>query len=158
MGPQASGEVIPRFVCDEQLGRLAKWLRLQGFDTIFKCPVENKELIRIAQSEKRFLLTRDSHLPAKTLWEGVVVIEESNYARQMTELRKKIHLPKGKSFSRCLDCNDLIQSVPRAKVEGRVPAEVAQNYDKFYTCPSCSKIFWKGSHVKNSEAALKRLK
>lgn len=148
----------PRFICDEQLGRLAKWLRLQGFDTVFKCPMEDSELIRIAQSEKRFLLTRDHHLPAKTLWEGVIIIEGSHYARQMEELRKKMRLAKTKPFTRCLDCNELIRSIPKAEVQDRVPEEVAESYDKFYTCPACQKIFWRGSHVKNSEAALNRLK
>ena len=80
-----------RFICDEQLGRLAKWLRIQGFDTLFQCPISDKELIQKAQSENRVILTRDRQLPAKTLWK-VVVIETAQYGDQLKELKKKLKL------------------------------------------------------------------
>ncbi len=146
-----------RFICDEQLGRLAKWLRLQGFDTRFECPIEDSKLIRLAQSEGRVLLTRDRDLEAKTLWESIVVIEKTSYADQLRELRKKVKLPRGSLFTRCLDCNELIHRLPKGRAEGRVPEEVYKLYREFYACPKCQKIFWRGSHVKNSELRLRRL-
>lgn len=148
----------PRFVCDEQLGRLARWLRLQGFDTLFECPMDDSKLIRTAQREGRIILTRDRHLPARTLWEAVVVVEETNYAKQLRELRRKIRLPHGSLFTRCLDCNEPIRSLPKSKVQTRVPREIYDSYADFFTCPACRKVFWRGSHVKNSEARLRRLR
>ena len=146
----------PRFACDEQLGRLAKWLRLQGFDTLFECPADDSQLIRQAQSEGRVLLTRDRNLEAKTLWPHVIVIEATNYGKQLHELQKKVRLPKGKAFTRCLDCNVRIEPISKEKVEGKVPEEVYKSYSAFYTCPGCRKIFWRGSHVKHSALRLRR--
>lgn len=147
-----------RFICDEQLGRLAKWLRLQGFDTLFECPVEDSKLIRLAQTESRVLLTRDHHLPAKTLWEAVVVLEKSHYADQLGELKKKIKLPEGNPFSRCLECNEPIQSIEKSQVKKQVPQQVYETYENFYTCPYCQKIYWQGSHVQASKARLARMR
>ena len=147
----------PRFICDEQLGRLAKWLRLEGFDTRFQCPISDTDLIHLAQSEKRILLTRDRHLQAKTLWDAVVVIEAIHYAKQLTELRKKIRLPHSVPFTRCLRCNELIQPISKSEIQSKVPEEVHRSYQNFYTCPSCKKVFWRGSHVENSEKRLRGL-
>lgn len=146
-----------RFICDEQLGRLAKWLRLQGFDTLFECPLEDAKLIRLAQSEGRILLTRDRHLSAKTLFEPVV-IQATHYAEQLRELKKRVKLPRGLLFSRCLDCNQLVRPLPKEKARTRVPVEVYRSYKHFTTCPTCQKIFWRGSHVKMTEARLRRLR
>lgn len=146
-----------RFICDEQLGRLAKWLRLQGFDTVFKCPISDAELIHVAQSQERVLLTRDRQLEAKTLWDSVVLIEETHYPKQLNELGRKIRLPKGATFSRCLRCNEPIRAISKGEIKNQVPEEVFHTYDSFYTCPSCHKIFWRGSHVKNTEARLRQM-
>ena len=147
-----------RFICDEQLGRLAKWLRLQGFDTLFECPIPDSRLIQLAQNEKRVLLTRDQHIAAKTLWEKVVWIQQTLYGRQLRELNEKLHLPPGKIFTRCLECNVLIENVSKKGIEGQVPDTVYEQHARFYKCPSCRKIFWRGSHVKASEDRLKKLK
>ena len=146
-----------KFVCDEQLGRLAKWLRLQGFDAVFNCPFPDKELTRLAQSEGRVILTRDRSLYSKTLWEAIVVIEEISYEKQLRELRRKVKLPAIKMFSRCLECNKPVVLIEKQKVESRIPAEIYRNYEKFYTCPSCQKIFWEGTHVKNTQHRLSHI-
>ncbi len=145
-----------RFICDEQLGRLAKWLRLQGFDTLYECPIADSRLIQLAQSEARMILTRDRHLSAKTLWESILLIEATHYGDQLRELREKARLPKTAPFSRCLDCNFEIKSVSKAEVRGKVPEEVYELYGEFYHCPKCRKIFWQGTHVKNSKIRLQR--
>lgn len=148
---------VVKFICDEQLGRLARWLRLQGFDTRFESPIEDSRLCRLAQTEGRILLTRDHHLPAKTLWDAVVVIEEEAYEKQLRELASHVRLVGGRPFSRCLDCNEGIRPIGRPEVRGKVPEAVFKSYEEFFSCPSCKKIFWKGTHVKNSEARLRRL-
>jgi len=153
-----SSKRMSRFICDEQLGRLAKWLRLQGYDTLYECPVSDARLIQLAQSKERILLTRDRHLPAKTIWPSVVIIEKTNYLEQLRELRKKIKLPRANPFSRCLDCNEEIQEIARINVKNRTPDEVYRTYQDFYTCPGCQKIFWQGSHVRASWARLQRIR
>lgn len=147
-----------RFICDEQLGRLAKWLRLQGFDTLYECPVEDQRLLALAQVENRFILTRDRKLSTKTLWSDLVVIENTEYPKQLLELKKKVHLPKAKPFSRCLVCNETIVSVSKDTIKSRVPDEVYKSYDEFYTCPVCKKVYWQGSHVAASKKRLRLLK
>lgn len=147
-----------RFICDEQLGRLAKWLRLQGFDTLYECPMEDQRLLALAQAENRFILTRDRKLSAKTLWDALAVIENTEYPKQLCELNKKVHLPKAKLFSRCLVCNKTILSVSKDTIKGRVPDEVYRHYEEFYTCPVCKKVYWQGSHVAASKKRLRLLK
>ena len=146
-----------RFVCDEQLGRLARWLRLQGFDTVYRCPFPDTELLHCAQAEGRILITRDGNLSAKTLFSSIVVIQSTDYQVQLAELRRMVKAGKPRSFSRCLDCNEPIGAVAKEQAKGKVPEEVFKTYQEFYTCPSCRKIFWKGSHVKNSAKRLARL-
>jgi len=139
------------------LGRLARWLRLQGYDTLFACPFPDPTLIQLAQSEGRIVLTRDRRLPAKTIWNQVLVLEARDYAKQLVELRKKLRLSRARPFSRCLDCNELIQESRKEEVRGRVPEQVFHSYGRFFTCPKCGKIFWRGSHVKASMERLRRL-
>ena len=146
-----------RFICDEQLGKLAKWLRLEGFDALYECPIDDKKLIFLAQSEQRILLTRDRHLSAKTLWNNIVLIDKTNYADQLRELKQKVKLTKPKPFTRCLDCNLLTVTAAKASVEGRVPKQVYETYQEFYTCLGCRKVFWQGSHVVASRARLRLL-
>ena len=147
-----------RFICDEQLGRLAKWLRLEGFDTRYECPIDDQRLFLLARNEDRFILTRDRKLSAKTLWDAILVIENTDYSKQLRELKGKMKLPKIKPFTRCLSCNELIASVSKAVIKDRVPAEVCRTYKDFYTCPTCKKVYWQGSHVAASKARLRRLK
>lgn len=164
MGPkEGGGEALMhscplRFICDEQLGRLAKWLRLEGFDTLYECPMEDQRLLSLAQAENRYILTRDRKLSAKTLWDAIVVIENTECPKQLRELKKKISLPKAKPFSRCLICNQLIHTVSKDTIKDLVPDEVYRTYEEFYTCPVCKKVYWKGSHVAASKARLRLLK
>lgn len=142
-----------KFVCDEQLGRLAKWLRIRGFDAFYQCPISDDDLIRRAHSEGRILLTRDQRLSAKTLLK-VVVLKETHYAKQLAELSRKIKLPRSRMFTRCLECNQLLERIGRESARGKVPLEVYNSYKDFFACPSCRKIFWEGTHVRNTERRL----
>jgi uncharacterized protein with PIN domain len=148
---------VPRFICDEQLGRLAKWLRIQGYDTLYECPIKDSKLIQLAQSERRILLTRDRDLETKTLWDAVVWIEATDYKKQLRELHRKVSIPRRSLFSRCLRCNEVIRPVSRAEVESRIPPEVYRTYREFFGCSACQKIFWRGSHVKNTQEKLRRI-
>lgn len=147
----------PRFTCDEQLGRLARWLRLLGFDALYQCPIDDTTLVKQAITEGRIVLTRDRHLSAKTLWEKVVLIKATDFDRQIAELCRKIPLDRGSPFTRCLDCNELTQPVTGSEVLGRIPSQILETYSNFYSCPNCRKIFWRGTHVKNSLAKLRTL-
>jgi len=150
------GEGIVKFICDEQLGRLAKWLRIQGCDTVFQCPFPDDRLLRRAHDDKRTLLTRDRSLSSKTLW-PVVFIKAVHFREQIKELRLKVRMPKASLFSRCLRCNTLIRPLPRSKAQDKVPQEVFDSYKEFFICRDCRQIYWKGSHVKNTEARLLEL-
>lgn len=148
----------PRFACDEQLGRLARWLRLQGYDTCFECPFPDTKLLRLAQDEGRIVLTRDRHLSAKTLWDAVVTIDATSYGEQLQEVLKKIRLGATAPFTRCLGCNQLIKRIPREEAKTRVAEGIYGLYRDFYECPTCRKVYWHGTHVKNSMARLQRMK
>lgn len=142
-----------RFVADEMLGRLAKWLRILGYDTTYAPRISDYELIRQGALEGRIILTRDKKLPQKTVHPAVVVLESETYVEQCAELVRKLKLPvlEEKIFSRCLDCNTPVTVVEDlGKIQSLVPPYVYERHRSFHQCPACEKIYWSGSHYENT--------
>ncbi len=129
------------------LGRLARWLRLYGYDTLYGVE-DDDEILRIALAENRVLLTRDSGLAARARRLGVEVIALSSNSLegQVGELKKR-----GLEFeelfpahARCPKCNGPIRPIPKDDLRGRVPESVYQKYDEFYVCENCGQVYWPG--------------
>ncbi len=138
-----------KFIADCHLGKLAKYLRLMGIDTLYFPHIEDDELIRIANKENRIILTRDRHLsqrknapafflePTDTKTQLIVLIE-------YYEL-KEYHVP----FSRCIVCNTPLQVIEKDKVIDKLPEKVKEYFNYFEYCPNCNRIYWQGDHYRH---------
>lgn len=148
-----------RFFADEMLGRLARWLRILGYDTRYEARISDYELLRLASAEDRFVLTRDRKLPGKTLAAKILVLKSDRYSQQIKEVCDLLRLPVNydRVFSLCLDCNLAVEPLPKERVKDRVPSYVYDRHESFHHCPRCGKVYWGGSHYANSLSKFKEI-
>ncbi len=137
----------PRFVLDVHLGRLAAYLRLFGFDTLYRADHTDGELARISSEEDRILLTRDVGLLKRAAVTRGRFVRSTNPRLQLAEVLERFDLGAAAvPFSRCLACNGMLAPVAKAGVEGRAPAGVLARHDEFLECRECRRVYWKGTH------------
>src|ERR687895_565377 len=143
----------PRFIVDVNVGRLAKWLRVMGYDTLFPQENSDNELVRLALRENRVLVTRDAGIvrrrAARLGQMQVVHIVNEDLRSQLKQLVRDLGLNLDSGFSRCVVCNDLLDSVARDRVAGRLPPYVLQTQSQFMECPQCHRLYWRGTHWSN---------
>jgi uncharacterized protein with PIN domain len=144
-----------KILCDHMLGSLAKWLRILGYDTVYPGPLEDREMAAKSYDEERVLLTRDKDLAARV--KGSVFVASDDLDEQLSFVVKALHLDLSNTLSRCSVCNVPIVEVDRAEVEHEIPPKVLEIQDKFWKCPSCSRVYWRGSHWKDMLGRIKKL-
>jgi uncharacterized protein with PIN domain len=144
-----------RLLIDGMLGRLAKWLRILGYDTAYESQLDDNELVRRARAEGRWLLTRDHELAGRP---GVhsLLIESEQLATQMAQVRSQLGPAEGGAFSRCPVCNASLVATSTQEVRDRVPPYVLRSHSRFRRCPSCDRIYWPGSHWRRMREQLAR--
>lgn len=147
-----------KFIVDEMLGRLAKWMRIIGLDTFYSKSISDYTLLHTAAKEGRFIITKDTRLKDKTK-ASILLIRKDRYEDQLKEVLKGfgLDIDESKVFSRCLGCNSLLVGINPEEVKGRVPPYVFKVKRSFYKCGLCGKIFWSGTHYSNTIDRLKRL-
>ena len=132
-----------RFLVDGMLGRLAKWLRAAGHDVVYEAPFDDLALADRARREDRVLLTRDRELARRRGVRSLLVMGED----LDSQLRQVLGLfPPAEAGSRCMVCNALLEEVPRSAVQDFLPPYVRQHHKRFWLCPSCRRVYWRGSH------------
>ena len=138
----------PRFIVDEMAGRLARWLRFAGFDTLHRNMISDGTLIGLALREGRIILTRDRRLPAARSLPPHLLIGSPFLDEQLRQVFRELGLKLEVKlvFTRCSECNQNLTPVNRSAVLSRVPPYVYRRRRKFFSCPGCGKIFWKGTH------------
>src|SRR5215470_3526481 len=133
----------PKFIADAMLGRLAKWLRLLGIDTIYEPDLSDAELVRRAASEGRVLLTRDTRLLRRRGLPARLFITDDHFRDQLRQVVQAFNLDLEQvAFNRCTRCNALLIARTKTEVCGRVPAYVLDTQDQFFQCPQCQRIYW----------------
>jgi uncharacterized protein with PIN domain len=148
-----------RFVADVHLGRLAAYLRMLGFDTLYPSDHRDEELARISSVEKRILLTRDRGLLKRSIVVYGYYIRETDPWRQLSEVLRRFNLVDAiVQFHRCTRCNALLDAVDQTTIEARVPPQTRQYYDEFRQCPHCGKIYWRGSHFELMDTFIEQLR
>jgi len=144
-----------RLLADGMLGKLAKWLRLLGYDTAYDNAATDPELARRARAGGRILLTRDHELAARrglrTLLIQSEVLEE-----QVREVQGALGPPSHPPLSRCAVCNTALESVSPAEVSGRVPPYVLKTQTTFRRCPGCGRIYWPGTHLHKMRSQMEK--
>ena len=146
------------FAADRTLGKLAKWLRLLGFDTVFESDISNTRFYEHLEPE-RVLLTRTAKIRDRSAAKRLVFIEADNVFEQLGQVIDELALTHKdiRMFSMCLHCNSAIIAVNKQTVYGRVPDYIWQTHDEFNTCRQCERIYWAGSHVERSRAIIEKL-
>lgn len=146
----------PRFVADAMLGRLAKWLRMMGYDVLFLGNADDIEVLRVSRGEGRLLLTRD-RLLARRAGELGVLVESQRLEEQLRELAARGFISGPLESTRCPVCNTLLEELPRAEARDKVPPYVYQTHREFYACPTCGRVYWPGTHWQNVRATWQSL-
>ncbi len=141
------------FAADAMLGRLARWLRLLGFDCAYDPRIDDDELVRLAVSEGRTILTRDRSLPQEWWITDVYLVSEEEVRKQLVEVVRRFDLTGSiRVLTRCTACNGKLRPATRAEVQGRVPARILGLHETFSQCPTCSHVYWEGSHAERIRA------
>jgi len=156
---------IKKFLTDPSLGRLAKWLRILGFDTIFfSYPFNEKLFFEKAKSENRLILTRSGKIISqlKKINSNQLLnycfITHNHIDEQLRELMKKgLILQPEHLFTRCAECNDVLLDTGREEVHGKVPDYIRETQQDFRQCPTCKKTFWAGTHCKRMKEKITKL-
>jgi len=153
VGPRLVGE--PRFVLDGHLGRLARYLRMAGFDVRWDARAGDEALARIAAEEGRVLVTRDRGLLKRRCVAHGYCVRSLEPARQLAEVAHRFELATlAAPFRRCLVCNGLLEPVAKRSVAEQLPPRVRERCDELWRCGSCGKLYWAGSHVRRMERLL----
>lgn len=134
-----------KLLLDGMLGRLAKWLRLLGYDTAYFPDLDDNELVRLARAQGRILLTRDRELTRRRRL-SCLFVESDELEEQIQQVISKLHLETERPFSRCPVCNTPLQEVEKSRVKGHVPPYVFRTKEHFSLCPECDRIYWRGTH------------
>jgi uncharacterized protein with PIN domain len=144
-----ASEDIPRFICDDNLGKLARYLRVGGFDTKFENDIDNSRLIRISLDDKRYILTRDRRLIERRLVRYYFLIEHDLWPEQMKAVLQHFRLAytRKNMFSRCLEDNTPIVPVEKETIRDLVYPYTFEHHDDFRQCPECRRVYWSGSHT-----------
>ncbi|MGD9117013.1 MAG: Mut7-C RNAse domain-containing protein [Dehalococcoidia bacterium] len=149
----------PKFIVDHNVGKLARWLRLMGYDARFFAAGDDAEMVKIALDEARIILTRDTQIMKRRLvTKGklkALLVESDRPLEQIRQVIAAFRLDINfKPFSLCLECNQPLVEREKAELEGLVPPYVYKTQQQFRQCPACGRFYWRGTHW---EAMTRRL-
>jgi len=149
----------PMFVADVHLGRLSRYLRMMGFDVVYKNNFNDEEIIHFSLTEKRAILTKDRGILKRNEVTHGYWVRSAKVEEQVKEILERFHLQKViKEFTRCIECNELLMNIDKEKIMDDLPIKVAQLQNEFHKCPSCKKIYWKGTHYNRMLTFIQSLK
>jgi hypothetical protein len=153
-------ERIPQFVVDSMLGRLARWLRILGFDTWYFREVDDRELLKMHAETGRVLLTRDTHLVQCRGVGRHVLVRGDGWEDQIRQVAAALSLNvcSERMLTRCLLCNLPLEKLAPEEAYGRIPDYVAGSTSAFRGCRSCDKVYWAGTHRKKMEEVVSMLR
>jgi uncharacterized protein len=145
----------PRFAADVHLGKLARLLRLAGFDTAYRNDYTDEQLVETALAGHRTILTRDRRLLMRSAVTHGHLVRHTESQAQFTEVLERFDLRSLlRPFTLCMVCNGSIVPVEKTEVLVLLPPLTAIHYDEFWRCTQCGRVYWKGSHAKALEAQI----
>jgi len=151
-----------KFIADNNVGKLAKWLRIMGYDSLFFNQKDDGRMIGIALREGRTILTRDSQIMARRLVTSgrlkALLIKKDDPKEQLAEVVEKLNLDyHRKPFSVCLECNQPLVPRSREEVRDLVPPYVFKTREQYMQCPACQRVYWQGTHWQRMSRELEEL-
>ena len=145
------------FVLDTHLGRLAAYLRMLGFDTLYRNDYDDPELARISVEEHRILLTCDRQLLMRRQITHGYFVRSRQSQQQLLEVLRRFDLFNNQQpFTRCMECNGTIHPVNKQIIEDALPPDAKKYYNEFFQCEACRKIYWKGSHYQKMNKLIEK--
>ena len=151
-----------KFIVDENVGKLAKWLRMMGYDAVFFGGSDDSQMIRKALVEGRVILTRDTEIMKRRVVTSgrlkVILITSCTPEQQMQQVIRVLDLDcQPAPFTRCLECNQSLIERGKEEVKDRVPPYVFRTQSQYMECPACHRIYWRGTHWEAMTRRLERL-
>ncbi len=147
-----------RFAVDRMLGKLAKWLRLLGYDTFYDSDLPFEKLVERSKAEGRILITRNSKVHEVAEVNQFLHLQTERFENQLRTVTETFSLDlESHRFSRCTKCNVEVVGVEKEKVKHLVPLKSYEGFSDFYQCPRCQKVYWGGTHVHNTLQRLRRI-
>ena len=152
-----------KFIVDHNVGKLAKWLRMMGYDTLFFTGDDDWQMIITALNEGRVILTRDTQIMRRGVVTSgrlkAVLIQSDKPDEQKRQVVETLNLDcQFGLFTICLECNQPLEERTKQQVKDRVPPYVFQTQDQYVECPACHRIYWKGTHWEAMTKKLEKLK
>jgi len=150
--------VVPRFILDTHLGKLASYLRMLGFDTIYQNNLEDVRLAEISFREDRIVLSRDLGLLKRKIITRGAFIHSTVPRQQLIEIITRYQLvDKIDPLKRCIQCNGIIEPIPKVRIKLLISEKTLRYYDEFFICSVCNQIYWKGSHYDHMQDFIKQI-
>ncbi len=151
-----------KFIVDQNVGKLARWLRMMGYDTRFFKGNDDGQMVAIALSENRVILTRDTQIIRRRVVTSgrlpAVFIQSDEPERQMRQVIEALNLDcRFRPFALCLECNQPLEERGREQVQDLVPPYVFQTQQQYMECPACRRIYWRGTHWEAMTRKLEKL-
>jgi uncharacterized protein len=138
-----------KFIADVMLGKLAKRMRLLGFDVLYSSAYEDNEVLRLALDQGRIILTRDTGFVSRPLAENHILIDSDLVDEQLYQVFGTFSPPDNESLTRCSLCNESLSLLEKNDARDLVPDHIISTVHVFWRCGKCGRVYWKGSHVRN---------
>jgi len=149
---------VTRFVLDCHLGRLAGYLRMLGFDSLFRSDYHDDTLLRISVEQQRILLTRDLGLLKRKQLQRGYYVRATKPRRQAAEVVRRLQLEHSiRPFSRCIACNGHLEKVRKEEIRSLLPENTDHYFEEFIQCRDCLRVYWKGSHYERMQLLVREL-
>ena len=151
-----------RFIADSNVGKLAKWLRMMGYDTLFSSNIDDDEMVDIGIKEGRVVLTKDTQIIKRRVATSgqlkIILTRHDDPKHQLRQVVKALKLDYClRQFTRCLECNDILLSRSKEEVKDLVPPYVFLTQTQYMQCPSCLKLYWRGTHWHRMKKELEQI-
>jgi uncharacterized protein with PIN domain len=147
-----------RFILDVHLGRLARYLRMLGFDSAWRCDWSDSQIVDRALLDQRIILTRDVGILKQKRVSHGYWLRHTQPEKQLAEVIEALDLSSQvKPFTRCMVCNGLIRSANQETLKGMVDAEILARFQQFWRCADCGKVYWQGSHYQRMLRVVRRI-
>ena len=137
---------LPQFVADVMVGKLARWLRMLGYDVLYNNRFEDDEILGIAAAQGRIILTRDVGLHERSRGNSLLIADD-HYQDQVRQVVSTFQLKEFFPFTRCAECNTPLVETDKESVFLKIPPYVYLTQDQFARCPACDRVYWRGTHA-----------
>jgi uncharacterized protein len=146
-----------RFCADVHLGKLARMLRMLGFDTVYKNDLSKEELYQIAHNENRYLLSKSAYFKRFSDI-GFYQIQSGDPKQQLKDVITHFNLFNSLNpFTRCFYCNQILEKKDKVEVENELLPQTKKDFSEFWKCASCNRVYWKGSHYERMNKQIEKL-